>query len=90
VSGISVKTSSALISYTRIRLRKVWLMLDASAVEEYQPEVAYNLRFFVVVQHNFDMRGLVVPGESEACIRDACWLAVGCLDGSVAVEGVAG
>jgi hypothetical protein len=90
VSGISVKTSSALISYTRIRRRKVRLMLDASVVEEYQPGVACNLRFFVVAQHNFGMRELVVPGGSEACIRGACWLAVGCWDGSVAVEDVAG
>jgi len=65
-------------------------MLDASVVGEYQPEVAYNLRFFVVGQHNFGMRGLVAPGEFEACIRGACLLAVGCWDGFVAVEDVAG
>jgi len=65
-------------------------MLDASVVEEYQPEVACNLRFFVVVQHSFGMRGLVVPGGFEACILGACWLAAGCWVGSVAVEGVAG
>jgi hypothetical protein len=67
-------------------------MLDASVVEGYQPEGACNRRFFVVEQHNFGMRGLVVPGGFAACTLGACSLAlaVGCLHGFVAVEGVAG
>jgi hypothetical protein len=65
-------------------------MLDASVVEGYQPEVACNRRFFVVEQRNFGMPGLVVPGGFEACTLGACSLAVGCLHGFVAVEGVAG
>jgi hypothetical protein len=65
-------------------------MLDASVVEGYQPEVACNRRFFVVEQRNFGMPGLVVPGGFEAYTLGACSLAVGCLHGFVAVEGVAG
>jgi hypothetical protein len=65
-------------------------MLDVSVVEGYQPEVAYNRRFFVVEQHNFGMPGLVVPGVFEACILGACSLAGGCWHGFVAGEGVAG
>jgi hypothetical protein len=65
-------------------------MLDANVVEEYPPEVACIRRFFVVEQHNFDMRGLVVPGEIEACTLGACLVAEGCWRGFVAVEGVVG
>jgi len=46
-------------------------MLDASVVEGYRPEVAYNRRFFVVEQHNFGMPGLVAPGDFGACTQGA-------------------
>ncbi len=65
-------------------------MLDASVVEEYQPEVACTRRFFVVAQHNFDTRGLVVPEVFEACTLGACLLAEGCWRGFVEEGGVAG
>ena len=64
-------------------------MLDASVVGEYQPEVAYNRRFFVVEQRNFGMRGLVAPGGFEACIQGAYSLEGGCWH-PFAAEGVAG
>jgi hypothetical protein len=65
-------------------------MLDVSVVEGYQPEVAYNRRFFVVEQRNFGMPGLVAPGGFEAYILDACSLAGVCWHGFVAGEGVVG
>jgi hypothetical protein len=65
-------------------------MLDVSAVEKHQPEVACIRHFVAVEQHNFDTRGLVAPEAFEAYTLDACLLAEGCWRDSVAVEGVAG
>ena len=47
-------------------------MLDASVVEEYLPGVGcIVVDLFVAAQRSFGMQGLVVLGESEACILGA-------------------
>lgn len=67
-------------------------MPDASVVEEYRLGVALGIRrFFVVEQHNFDMRGLAVARVMVPCSLGAYSdFAVACRRGFVEVEGVVG